>query len=109
MSGGTDIAGCFALGNPLTPLYSGGCQGPSLGTAMAVYDQAEGNGVLGNPVEDGVPGELVAWVATLGSKQIILSLIRVRDSTKPFPNMPVMFWGTNGGKKYFESYFAKFD
>jgi acetoacetyl-CoA synthetase len=61
ISGGTDIAGCFALGNPLTPLYSGGCQGPCLGTPIAVYDQTEGNGVLGNPVEDGVPGELVAW------------------------------------------------
>ncbi|KAI9859161.1 MAG: hypothetical protein M1813_007119 [Trichoglossum hirsutum] len=89
ISGGTDIAGCFALGNPLTPLYSGGCQGPCLGTPIAVYDQTEGNGVLGNPVEDGVPGELVA--------------------TKPFPNMPVMFWGANGERRYFESYFARFD
>ncbi|KAH0547726.1 hypothetical protein FGG08_000216 [Glutinoglossum americanum] len=90
ISGGTDIAGCFALGNPLTPLYSGGCQGPCLGTAIAVYDQTvEGNGVPGTPVEDGVPGELVA--------------------TKPFPNMPVMFWGADGERKYFDSYFARFD
>jgi acetoacetyl-CoA synthetase len=61
ISGGTDIAGCFALGNPLTPVYAGGCQGPCLGTAIAVYDQAiEVNGAPGVQVEDGVPGELVA-------------------------------------------------
>ncbi|KAI9781603.1 MAG: hypothetical protein M1839_005818 [Geoglossum umbratile] len=90
ISGGTDIAGCFALGNPLTPVYTGGCQGPCLGTAIAVYDQTvEVNGAPGIPVEDGVPGELVA--------------------TKPFPNMPVIFWGKNGEKRYFDAYFARFD
>ncbi|KAI9772452.1 MAG: hypothetical protein M1840_000655 [Geoglossum simile] len=90
ISGGTDIAGCFAIGNPLTPVYAGGCQGPCLGTAVAVYDQAvEVNGAPGIQVEDGVPGELVA--------------------TKSFPNMPVMFWGKGGEKRYFDAYFARFD
>lgn len=39
ISGGTDIAGTFATGNPLLPVYVGGCQGPSLGTPIAVFDQ----------------------------------------------------------------------
>ncbi|KAF7509118.1 hypothetical protein GJ744_008345 [Endocarpon pusillum] len=91
ISGGTDIAGAFATGNPLLPVYVGGCQGPSLGTPIAVFDQTVegGRGVEGRPVEDGVPGELVA--------------------TGPFPNMPRFFWGDEDGKRYRESYFAKFD
>lgn len=91
ISGGTDIAGAFATGNPLQPVYVGGCQGPSLGTPIAVFDHSVegGRGVKGVRVEDGVPGELVA--------------------TRPFPNMPRFFWGDEKGKKYFESYFAKFD
>jgi acetoacetyl-CoA synthetase len=62
ISGGTDIAGCFAIGNPLTPVYCGGSQGPSLGIPVEVYDQTieGGDGVNGRSVEDGIPGELVA-------------------------------------------------
>jgi acetoacetyl-CoA synthetase len=63
ISGGTDIAGCFALENPLTPVYVGGCQGTVLGCPIAVYDQSleGGKGIKGKLVEDGVPGELVAY------------------------------------------------
>lgn len=91
ISGGTDIAGCFALENPLTPVYVGGCQGPSLGTPIAVYDQLNegGKGVKGTIVENGVPGELVA--------------------TKSFPNMPVFFYGEDAANKYFKAYFERFD
>ncbi len=62
ISGGTDIAGAFALENPLSPVYVGGCRGPSLGTPIAVYGSIidGGQDVKGIPVEDGVPGELVA-------------------------------------------------
>jgi len=68
----------------------GGCQGPSLAIRLEVYDSAEGGpGVKGVPVPHGVPGELVA--------------------TKSFPNMPVMFWGDSGNKKYFDAYFGHFD
>ena len=28
--------------------------------------------------------------------------------TRPFPCMPVMFWGTNGAEKYRQSYFDLF-
>ena len=91
ISGGTDLAACFGLENPLTPLYVGGCQGPALGISIAVFDQAdEGvSGVKGTAVPDGVPGELVATAA--------------------FPTMPVKFLGDDGPQKYFDSYFARFD
>lgn len=39
--------------------------------------------------ETGQPGELVV--------------------RKPFPSMPAFFWGDEGGKKYHESYFERFD
>ncbi|KAJ9659477.1 hypothetical protein H2201_007368 [Coniosporium apollinis] len=91
ISGGTDIAGCFGMENPLQPLYVGGCMGPSLGIKVEVYDSTieGGKGVQGRAVEDGVPGELVA--------------------TKPFPNVPVFFWGDESGEKYFNAYYARFD
>jgi acetoacetyl-CoA synthetase len=62
ISGGTDVAGTFGMENQLTPLYVGGCQGYSLGTDIAVYDQTieGGKGVKGVRLEDGIPGELVA-------------------------------------------------
>ena len=90
ISGGTDVAGSFATENELLPVYVGGCQSPSLGTPIAVYDSLiEGEGAVGREVEDGVPGELVATAA--------------------FPNMPITFWGEGGDKRYFDAYFARFD
>lgn len=91
MSGGTDIAGCFGISNPLTPVHVGGCAGYSLGVPVEIYDPAiEGrDGVQGVPVKDGLPGELVATAA--------------------FPNMPTHFWGDHSGKKYHDAYFARFD
>lgn len=91
ISGGTDLAACFGLENPLTPLYVGGCQGPSLGIPIAVFDQADegATGVKGTEVPDGTPGEIVATAA--------------------FPTMPVKFLGDDGAQKYFDSYFARFD
>lgn len=64
ISGGTDLAGCFGMENPLTPVYVGGCQGPSLGTPVAVFDQLHegGVGIKGREVEHGTPGELIAYV-----------------------------------------------
>ncbi|KAL9107157.1 MAG: hypothetical protein Q9227_007937 [Pyrenula ochraceoflavens] len=89
ISGGTDLAGCFAAGNPLTPVYCGGTQGPSLGLPVKVYEQTPEEGTVGKEVPDGVPGELVA--------------------PESFPNMPVGLWGDPERKKYFNSYFKKFD
>lgn len=90
MSGGTDLAGCFGIGNPLSPVYVGGCSGLALGINVQVYDsEPEGSHAKGQPVQDGSSGELVARGA--------------------FPNMPVMFWGADGAERYHKAYFARFD
>ncbi|OJJ46221.1 hypothetical protein ASPZODRAFT_152419 [Penicilliopsis zonata CBS 506.65] len=91
IAGGTDLITCFGMENPLDPLYAGGCQGTSLGLPMAIFEQADegATGVQGRPVQPGVPGEVVV--------------------TDAFPTMPVMFWGEDGPKKYFNAYFARFD
>ena len=91
ISGGTDPAGAFATGNPVLPLYVGGCQCMSLGMAVSVFDSEVegGKGVRGVEVAEGEPGELVC--------------------TKAFPTMPIMFWGDTNGERYQSSFFEKFD
>lgn len=81
ISGGTDIISCFALGNPIGPVWRGELQAPGLGMNVQVFN------------EDGKPaleekGELVC--------------------TTPFPSMPNGFWNDKGDEKYFEAYFNKF-
>ncbi|KAL2851929.1 acetoacetyl-CoA synthase [Aspergillus pseudoustus] len=95
MSGGTDIAGCFGTGNPLTPVYVGGTQGPSLGVPVSVFN-SQCEDTVGAPVPPGVAGELVVTAA--------------------FPNMPCFFWGDisasgnpTPGPKYHSSYFNRFN
>ncbi|KAH8882797.1 acetoacetate-CoA ligase [Thozetella sp. PMI_491] len=93
ISGGTDLAGCFGIMNPLNPVYVGGCQGPSLGVDIAVYDSMLPNGP-GQAVPDGTPGELVA--------------------VSSFPNVPRFLWGDKEpagapGTKFHSAYFARFD
>ena len=70
ISGGTDICGCFVLGVPTEPVWSGEIQGPGLGMAVDVWDDD------GKPIRQ-EKGELVC--------------------TKPFPSMPVGFWNDEGG------------
>lgn len=91
ISGGTDLAACLGLENPISPLYVGGCQGPSLGMPIAAFEQVdeEDGQVKGTKAAPGEPGEIVV--------------------TAPFPSMPVKFWSDKGGKKYFNAYFARFD
>jgi acetoacetyl-CoA synthetase len=80
ISGGTDIISCFALGNPLLPVWRGELQAPGLGMAVAVLD-AEGRSVVGEP------GELVC--------------------TRPFPSMPIAFWNDPDAAKYRAAYFEQ--
>lgn len=87
ISGGTDLAGCFGIDNPLEPVHVGGCQGPSLGVRVEVYDSTIESGP-GRALPDGEPGELVA--------------------TASFPNQPVFFWGDDTGEKYHNAYYARF-
>ncbi|XP_014562563.1 hypothetical protein COCVIDRAFT_21621 [Bipolaris victoriae FI3] len=91
-SGGTDLAGAFTAGNPLLPLYVGGCQSKALGLAVEVFEagqNTDGSIQKGNSLPIGQAGELVC--------------------TAPFPSMPVNFWGSGGPRRYFESYFSQFD
>ncbi|PYH49320.1 acetoacetyl-CoA synthase [Aspergillus saccharolyticus JOP 1030-1] len=89
ISGGTDIAGCFGVSNPLLPVYAGGCAGMSLGVAVEVYDSTiEGENVAGVPVPLGTAGDLVA--------------------TKAFPNVPIGFWGPDGAERFHNAYFNRF-
>jgi acetoacetyl-CoA synthetase len=81
ISGGTDIVSCFVLGIPNKPVWPGEIQGPGLGMAVDVYDEA-GHAVRGEK------GELVC--------------------TKPFASMPVMFWNDPEGAKYSAAYFERF-
>ena len=81
ISGGTDIVSCFVLGNPVLPVYRGEIQCRGLGMAVDVFNDA------GQPVRS-EKGELVC--------------------TKPFPVMPVGFWGDPDGQKYQAAYFERF-
>jgi acetoacetyl-CoA synthetase len=82
ISGGTDICGCFVMGDPTRPVYSGEIQGPALGMAVDIFDE---RGVAA-PV--GVTGELVC--------------------TRPFPSMPLGLWADADGSAYDAAYFAAY-
>lgn len=81
ISGGTDIVSCFALGNPLLPVYSGELQCAGLGMDVQVWNDA-GQNVIGEI------GELVC--------------------PTPFPSMPVYFWNDPKKEKFHNAYFSKF-
>ena len=81
ISGGTDLAGAFVLGNPLMPVKLGEMQCRALGNAVSAYDAA------GHEVFDQV-GELVC--------------------TEPLPSMPLYFWGDDDGQRLFEAYFETY-
>jgi acetoacetyl-CoA synthetase len=81
ITGGTDIIGCFALGNPTLPVYAGEIQSPGLGMAVAFYSDD------GNPLPSG-KGELVC--------------------TRSFPSLPIGFWNDPGGTRYRAAYFERF-
>ena len=84
ISGGTDLCGCFVIGDPTRPVYAGEIQGPALAAAVDVFD-ADGQSLAGSP---GVRGELVC-----------------RSS---FPSMPLYFAGDADGSRYSEAYFSRF-
>jgi acetoacetyl-CoA synthetase len=81
ISGGTDICACFAIGNPVAPVYRGEMQTRGLGMQVEVYDE-QGRSIVGRK------GELVC--------------------TRPFPSMPLGFWNDPSGEKYEQAYFQRF-
>ncbi len=81
ISGGTDIASCFVLGNPTAPVYRGEIQCRGFGMNVQVFDD-DGKPLIG------AKGELVC--------------------TAPFPSMPIYFWNDPDGAKYRAGYFERF-
>ncbi|MEM7053763.1 MAG: acetoacetate--CoA ligase, partial [Pseudomonadota bacterium] len=82
ISGGTDIVSCFALGNPLLPVYKGELQCRGLG--MQVEVRSDEGDVIENET-----GELTC--------------------SMPFPSMPVGFWNDSDGARYRSAYFEQFE
>ncbi|MBQ7568742.1 acetoacetate--CoA ligase [bacterium] len=78
IAGGTDINGCFSIGNPLSPVYSNELQSPGLGCKINCYDDK------GRPQRD-EQGELVCEI--------------------PIPSMPLYFVNDPDGKRYHSAYF----
>lgn len=78
ISGGSDINGCFALGNPMGPVYAGELQCRGLGMKVEAFDD-KGTSVIDKK------GELVC--------------------TAPAPPMPICFWDDPDKKKYKDAYF----
>jgi acetoacetyl-CoA synthetase len=78
ISGGSDINGCFAAGNPIGPVYAGELQCRCLGMAVEAFDEN------GSPVRN-QQGELVCTAAA--------------------PSMPIYFWDDEKGEKYRNAYF----
>ncbi|MCD6562053.1 MAG: acetoacetate--CoA ligase [Deltaproteobacteria bacterium] len=78
ISGGSDLNGCFALGNPIGPVYAGELQCRGLGMKVEAFDET------GRPVINR-QGELVC--------------------TAPFPSMPIYFQDDPDNRKYLSAYF----
>jgi acetoacetyl-CoA synthetase len=80
ISGGTDIIGCFVLGNPNLPVYAGESQSRSLG-----YD------VQAHIPQDAAPGSRVGELIC----------------RNPFPSRPLGFYGDAQGRRFHEAYFSQ--
>ncbi|MFA6449530.1 MAG: acetoacetate--CoA ligase, partial [bacterium] len=78
ISGGTDLNGCFAAGNPMGPVYTGELQCRCLGLNVQAFDEM-------GKAQLNYKGELVCMA--------------------PFPSMPIHFWKDPEGKKYHDAYF----
>ncbi|MCR8923938.1 acetoacetate--CoA ligase [Dasania sp. GY-MA-18] len=81
ISGGTDIISCFALGNPVLPVWRGELQCRGLGMAVNIFDE-QGQAISQQK------GELVC--------------------TQAFPSMPIGFWNDPEQKKYRAAYFSRY-
>jgi acetoacetyl-CoA synthetase len=78
ISGGTDIIGCFVLGNPNLPVYPGEIQCKSLGLDVQAKPQEGARGET---------GELVC--------------------ANPFPSRPLGLFGDAGGERFHQAYFSQ--
>ena len=81
ISGGTDLNGCFFLGNPTGPVYAGELQCRGLGLKVEAFNE-KGKSIINQQ------GELVC--------------------TAPFPSMPIYFREDEDNQKYHKAYFDKY-
>jgi acetoacetyl-CoA synthetase len=81
ISGGSDLNGCFALGNPMGRVYAGELQCRGLAMKVEAFDK-NGNSTINQQ------GELVCCA--------------------PFPSMPIYFWEDPDNRKYHSAYFDMF-
>ncbi len=81
ISGGSDIVSCFALGNPIWPVWAGELQCRGLGMMVDVFD-SKGNSLKGQK------GELVCKAS--------------------FPSQPIYFWNDADQSKYKAAYFETY-
>jgi acetoacetyl-CoA synthetase len=77
ISGGTDIIGCFVLGNPDLPVRRGEAQCRSLGLDVRALSDEQGAAI----------GELVC--------------------ANPFPSRPIGLWDDASGERFHNAYFAQ--
>jgi acetoacetyl-CoA synthetase len=78
ISGGTDILGCFVLGNPNLPVYAGEAQCKSLGFDVQAWEQG---------------------ARTSGVGQLVCA--------NPFPSRPLGFFGDPNGVAFHVAYFTQ--
>lgn len=78
ISGGSDILGCFVLGNPNLPVYAGQAQCRSLGLDVQAWEKG---------------------VRTRGIGQLVC--------TNPFPSRPLGFFGDMDGTMFHAAYFSR--
>jgi acetoacetyl-CoA synthetase len=81
-SGGTDLCTGIVQGGPLQRVWAGEISGPCLGVDARAFD---------DDGDERPPGELGELVITA-----------------PMPSMPLGLWGDDNGKRYRETYFAKY-
>ncbi len=81
ISGGSDLNGCFALGNPMLPVYAGELQCRGLGMKVLALGDNE------KPIYN-EQAELIC--------------------AAPFPSMPIYFWNDPDNEKYLSAYFEKY-
>src|SRR5207253_224920 len=79
ISGGTDILGCFVLGNPILPVHRGEAQCRSLGLDVRALPPAD------------------APLARIG--ELVCA--------NPFPSRPIGFFGDKDGRRFHEAYFSQ--
>ena len=82
IAGGTDLCGCLVLGVDTEPVVRGEIQGPALGLDVTVL---RSDGTEADVSEE---GELVC--------------------RRPFPTVPLTFWGDTDGSRRHSAYFDRF-